>query len=307
MGVLAEVIIKQGLGTIMQAIYDRRPVTDPHILCMALGDAFTDSAPLQVTQFEASVEPLTNQVRKLYLEGNGGGNGGESYALAWLFAASKTKCDAFKRGRKGFLFTIGDEAPHRTVTREQAERFAGVSVEADLDARSLLDSLKDDWQVFHLIVETSSTKEQNAVKKWRELLGERAVVRVGHRAAARGDRVAHPGGRRGQPRGDRARAGTRTRPRPSAGSSTRSSRGSRTGRSRPRGKSRARHRRHRGELRGRGQGPARGLPGGPGPGRNRRRPVQRRGSGRAHGRHPGRPPTCSTTSAPGPWPGPGPS
>jgi len=176
MGVLAEVIIKQGLGTIMRAIYDRKPVTDPHILCMALGDAFTDSAPLQVTQFEASVEPLTNQVRKLYLEGNGGGNGGESYALAWLFAASKTRCDAFKRGRKGFLFTIGDEAPHRTVTREQAERFAGVSVEADLDARSLLDSLKDDWQVFHLIVETSSTKEQNAVKKWRELLGERAVV-----------------------------------------------------------------------------------------------------------------------------------
>jgi hypothetical protein len=176
MGVLAEVIIKQGLGTIMKAVYDRRPVTDPHILCMALGDAFTDSAALQVTQFEASVEPLTNQVRKLYLEGNGGGNGGESYALAWLFAASKTRCDAFKHGRKGFLFTIGDEAPHRTVTREQAKRFAGVSVEADLDARALLESLKDDWQVFHLIVETSSTKEQNAVMKWRELLGERAVV-----------------------------------------------------------------------------------------------------------------------------------
>ena len=176
MGVLAEVIIKQGLGTIMKAVYDRRPVTDPHILCMALGDAFTDSAALQVTQFEASVEPLTNQVRKLYLEGNGGGNGGETYALAWLFAASKTRCDAFKHGRKGFLFTIGDEAPHRTVTREQAKRFAGVSVEADLDARALLESLKDDWQVFHLIVETSSTKEQNAVMKWRELLGERAVV-----------------------------------------------------------------------------------------------------------------------------------
>jgi len=176
MGVLAEVIIKQGLGTIMKAVYDRRPVTDPHILCMALGDAYTDSAPLQVTQFEASVEPLTNQVRKMYLEGNGGGNGGESYALAWLFAASRTKCDAFQHGRKGFLFTIGDEAPHRTVTREQAKRFASVSAEADLDARSLLKSLQDDWQVFHLIVETPSTKEQNAVKKWRELLGERAIT-----------------------------------------------------------------------------------------------------------------------------------
>lgn len=176
MGVLAEVIIKQGLGVIMQAIYDRRPVTDPHVLCMALGDAYTDRAPLQVTQFEASVEPLTNQVRKLYLEANGGGNGGESYALAWLFAASKTRCDAFKHGRKGFLFTIGDEAPHPKVTREQAQRFAGVPAETDLNARSLLASIQDDWQVFHLITETATTKQQDAVTKWRELLGERAIV-----------------------------------------------------------------------------------------------------------------------------------
>jgi hypothetical protein len=176
MGVLAEIIIKEGLGTIMKAIYDRRPVTDPHILCMALGDAFTDSSPLQVTQFEASVEPLTNQVRKLYLEGNGGGNGGESYALAWLFATAKTKCDAFKHGRKGFLFTIGDEAPHRKLTRAQIKQFVGIDVEKDMDAKVLLESLKDDWHVFHLIVETQSTKEQNAVHKWRELLGERAIV-----------------------------------------------------------------------------------------------------------------------------------
>jgi hypothetical protein len=176
MGVLAEVIIKQGLGTIMKAIYDRRPVTDPHIMCMALGDAFVDTAPLQVTQFEASVEPLTNQVRKIYLEGNGGGNGGESYALAWLFTAAKTKCDAIKRGRKGFLFTIGDEAPHRVITRDQAKKFVDVSVEADVDARVLYDTLKDEWHIFHLIVETTSTREQDAVRKWREVLGERAIV-----------------------------------------------------------------------------------------------------------------------------------
>jgi hypothetical protein len=176
MGVLAEVIIKQGLGTIMKAIYDRRPVPDPHIMCMGLGDAFVDTAPLQVTQFEASVEPLTNQVRKIYLEGNGGGNGGESYALAWLFAASKTKCDAIKKGRKGFLFTIGDEAPHRVVTRDQAKKFVGTSIESDVDAKVLHDTLKDDWNIFHLIVETTSTREQDAVRKWREVIGERAIV-----------------------------------------------------------------------------------------------------------------------------------
>lgn len=176
MGILAETIIKTGLGTIMKAIYERRPVTDPHIMCMALGDAYADIAPLQVTQFEAGVEPLTAQVKKMFLEGNGGGNGGESYALAWLFTAAKTKCDAIKRGRKGFLFTIGDEAPHRVVTREQAKRFADIPVETDVDAKLLQETLKDDWHIFHLIVETPATHEQNAVKKWRELLGERAIV-----------------------------------------------------------------------------------------------------------------------------------
>ena len=45
-----------------------------------------------------------------------------------------------------------------------------------MDARLLHDSLKDDWHIFHLIVETASTKEQDAVRKWRELLGERAIV-----------------------------------------------------------------------------------------------------------------------------------
>ena len=107
---------------------------------------------------------------------NGGGNGGESYPLAWLFTAAKTKCDAIKRGRKGFLFTIGDEAPHRVITREQAERFADISVEADVDARTLQETLSEDWHIFHLIVETASTRQQDAIKKWRELLGERAIV-----------------------------------------------------------------------------------------------------------------------------------
>ncbi len=176
MGILAERIIKTGLGTIMKAIYDKKPVSDPHIMCMGLGDAYCDEAPLQVTQFEASVEPLVKQVEKIWLEGGGGGNNGESYPLAWLFTAAKTKCDSIKRGRKGFLFTIGDESPLPTITKDHSERFLGIPAERDMDARVLHDFLEKDWNIFHLITETSATSMQGAVEKWRNIMGERAIL-----------------------------------------------------------------------------------------------------------------------------------
>lgn len=186
MGILAEHIVRRDLGIIMSAIYDKKPVSDPHIMCMAIGDACCDQAPLQVTQFEAAVNPLTEQVMKIWLEGGGGGNDGESYALPWLFAAAKTKCDAIKKGRKGYLFTIGDESCLPTITKEQARKFLDVPGESDIDAKLLHDHLAKDWNVFHLIVETSATETQGAIARWKALLGERAIVVPNHENLAEG-------------------------------------------------------------------------------------------------------------------------
>jgi hypothetical protein len=156
----------------MKEIYDREPVKDPHVCCMAVGDAISDRSPLQVTQFEADIK-LADQMKNFFLEGNGGGNSGESYTLAWYFAAFKTRCDAItKRHRKGYLFTIGDEAPHAVLTRDQIKRFIGDDVEADMESRDLLGTLSANWEVFHLIVKPAYPE---AVTKWRALLGERAI------------------------------------------------------------------------------------------------------------------------------------
>lgn len=109
LGELAAVIAKEVFKEMMEELYSKSIVTDPQIMFMAVGDAFTDNYPLQVSQFESDIR-IAEQLTNLYLEGNGGGNGGESYLLAWYFAARKTKIDSFsKRGKKGFLFTIGDE------------------------------------------------------------------------------------------------------------------------------------------------------------------------------------------------------
>src|SRR5262245_17675304 len=71
MGMLAENLIRRGLGVLLEEIYDRKPVTDPHVMCMALGDAWCDRAPLQATQFEADLR-LAEQLSKFWIEGGGG-------------------------------------------------------------------------------------------------------------------------------------------------------------------------------------------------------------------------------------------
>lgn len=173
MGVLAEQIIKKGLGEVVLGIYDHKPVTDPHILVAGIGDAYTDQYPFQPSQFEAGVAPLTQQIEQIYLESNGGGNGGESYLLAWYFAANKTSIDSMiNRNKKGYLFTIGDEEPHFTLTKDQVKRIFGDDVEADLDAHELIELASQYYEIFHLKV-----RPQSRYKKapWVELLGERVI------------------------------------------------------------------------------------------------------------------------------------
>lgn len=173
MGELAEQIIKTDLGKVMSEIYDRKPVADPHILCAAIGDTYFDEAPFQATQFEASIA-LAEQMKSFYIEGGGGGNAGESYLTAWYFAAYRTKCDAMiKRGRKGYLFTVGDEAPLPLLPKEHVKRCFGDDVEADLRAADLLALLTPNWHVFHLIVKPVA--HQPVVKAWRDLLGQNAM------------------------------------------------------------------------------------------------------------------------------------
>lgn len=176
MGVLADTIIRGSLGDIMRELYARKPVTDPQILCAGVGDAYSDQAPLQVTQFEAAAEVLGEQIKKIWLEGMGGGNDGESYPLMWAFAAHKTVCDAFrKRGRKGYLFTIGDEQPHTdSISQDRLRRFTGIDIQGGLFTATALAEAQVNWNVFHLIVKPVPT--QPVLKTWRSLLGERAIL-----------------------------------------------------------------------------------------------------------------------------------
>src|SRR5713101_1766112 len=80
MGIIADVLAREGLGTLFNELIDRKPVTDPHLMFMAVGDANCDAAPLQVSQFEAD-NRIVEQLTQIFLEHGGGGNNFESYNL----------------------------------------------------------------------------------------------------------------------------------------------------------------------------------------------------------------------------------
>ena len=187
MGVVAESMIRSGLDTVMREIDRRRRVSDPHILVGAVGDAFSDRMPIQMTQFEAAVV-LAEQLGRLWIEGGGGGNNGESYLAAHFAAGMKTSLDSFeRRGRKGILFTMGDEPNHPALTRGQIERVFGMPAERDLSAAECLTIAQRSWEVFHIVftkVGYAAHDRRQVLRSWQPLLGERVLLLDDHNRVA---------------------------------------------------------------------------------------------------------------------------
>src|SRR3972149_10705788 len=99
MGHIPHELIKEGLPTLMGALI-QNGVPDASLMFGAIGDHECDRFPLQIGQFESGDAELDMWLTRSYLEGGGGGNTGESYLLAWYFAANHIKTDAFdKRGK----------------------------------------------------------------------------------------------------------------------------------------------------------------------------------------------------------------
>lgn len=183
MASVLDVMAKDGMNTLVTELYARKPVPDPAIMCMGIGDVEYDRAPLQVTQFEADIR-IQEQLALLYLERGGGGNAYESYALAPLFAARHTKTDSWtKRGKKGYLFTIGDEGPTPRLSRAHIKQFLGDDVQSDLTYEEILTEASRQWEVFHVMVGEGNyfrSAGASVTALWTQLLGQRAIPLPDH-------------------------------------------------------------------------------------------------------------------------------
>ncbi len=175
MGQIPHSLVIDGLPTLMSTII-QHGFPDPQILFMAIGDQECDRFPLQVGQFESGDAELDLWLTRTYLEGGGGGNGGESYHLAYAFAGLRTAHDAWdKRKQKGLLFTIGDEPclSHlppvvlREVMLEESQKTWTVE--------QLLQLVQQKYDVFHLHLLQGSAGSRS-LGYWQQLLGQHCLV-----------------------------------------------------------------------------------------------------------------------------------
>ncbi|WP_281231530.1 hypothetical protein [Flavobacterium gelatinilyticum] len=179
MGHIPHELIKDGLPKLMGGII-QGGVPDPALLFLGIGDHECDRYPLQVGQFESGDEELDMWLTRTYIEGGGGGNAGESYLLAWYFAAFHTRTDAFeKRGQKGLLFTVGDEPGLKTLPASAIKEIMGQGQQTYTHLELLAEAQKR-YDVYHISV-LHSGQAINADVEWKELLGQNCLSIEDHR------------------------------------------------------------------------------------------------------------------------------
>lgn len=166
-----------GMGALMAETYDKMPVSDPHIMAMFFDDVITSpNDALQATQFEAD-KVILDQIKDLYFVGLGGGNASESSGLPLYFAINKTDCDAFKEGRKGFIFLVGDDGPPPALTRAQLVNIFGPDFDPgeEQSFETLLAQAEENWHVFNIIPTRGSNHYDDKIARWKKYLGERVI------------------------------------------------------------------------------------------------------------------------------------
>ena len=176
MGEVAVQIAKEELPRLMTEIHDKAVVSDPHVMFMGIDDVFAQGhGALQVSYFEPDLR-IIEQLRKMWLVGNGGGNGSESYDLAWYFAGKYTYLENFeKTGKPGFLFTFGDEpAPFQSVDARRLETIFGPGDYETTSPEASLALAQQKFKVFHIIVERGRPSH-DVTTSWTRMLGNSAI------------------------------------------------------------------------------------------------------------------------------------
>jgi len=176
------------MGEWVKIIYDKLPMfygqimmqkylEDPAISFCAIGDSDASYAPLQVSPFSQGLE-IDDQIKKIFLEGGGGGNSKESYELAAYFYLNN--CD-LQNSQFPFLFITGDEIFFDKISCRAARKVLDISLPNNTELNSI-DVFKDlckKYNVFHIRKSYDDPqKEKEMRKKWAEAIGPERILDV---------------------------------------------------------------------------------------------------------------------------------
>ncbi|WP_405014281.1 hypothetical protein [Kitasatospora sp. NBC_01539] len=147
----------------------------PQILFGAVGDATCDRVPLQLGQFESD-NRMDDDLGNILLEG-GGGQMTESYELAMYAMARHTALDCLeRRGRKGYLFLIGDELPYGKVKAREVRAVLGEEIPEDIPLPALVAELQRLYHVYFILpAGTAYAGNAEVLGTWRKLLGQNVI------------------------------------------------------------------------------------------------------------------------------------
>ncbi|MCA9614812.1 MAG: VWA domain-containing protein [Myxococcales bacterium] len=186
MGSVPHLLATKTLPTFMQATLEVIP--DPQILFMAFLDARYSRAPyhpLQVGQFESDAALIDHWLKTSYIPAEDPRAPrnippqyiGESYDLAMYFAARHTSIDCFeKRGKRGYFFLTGDEAPFPRLDREHVRAAIDERAQDELALHELVAELETRYEPFFLIPEPWRAERDDCAALWSKLLHERCIV-----------------------------------------------------------------------------------------------------------------------------------
>lgn len=173
----AAVEVAKELNVIMTKLYNK--VQDVEFMIMGIGDFAYDRSPLQVSQFESDIR-IAEQLDKVYFEFGGGGNSYESYTAAWYFGVNHVNLDAWKRGRKGLIITMGDEGLNPYLPAARLEEVTGRPINEDVATRPLYYEAVEKYDIYHLFVNHGYQANDRFLESWRELLDKEhfRIVRI---------------------------------------------------------------------------------------------------------------------------------
>lgn len=172
MGDVAVEVAKK-LNVIMTDLYEK--VSDVEFMIMGIGDLAYDTAPIQASQFESDIR-IAEQLDKLYFEGGGGGNSYESYTAAWYFGSRHTKLDCWKRGRKGIIITMGDEALNPYLPKNGRccglKASIGDNLQCDVETMDLYKEASEKFDIYHLAINEPGTSYRFHEKMIEDTFGK---------------------------------------------------------------------------------------------------------------------------------------